>query len=419
VRKVTKALLLSLVFALLLGTAVSAAPITIEFWHAMGGVNGEALETIVNNFNNSQSEIVVDLQFQGSYYDLQQKFLASIAARRPPALIQLPIEGAGVFGPTGALEDLTPYLENDPEINFDYFIPGLLADSYYQDEFLGIPFNRSNPVLFYNKAHFAEAGLGTEPPETWEELVEYAKALTVIDETGRVVRHGFSPNLHWWTLIPMIWSNGGNLADPETGKPTFDTPEVAEVLQLISDMVNVHRTAKVYAGTVFSASNRARDDFNAGKISMWINSIANVGSIDPNLDYATAFVPRFKDGEHTVPNGGGSLFVAASATKEQKDAAWKVIKYFVSPEQQAYWSRITGYMPASFVAVNTPEMQQFYAEKPMYKTAIDQLQYAKGVPSSEIFLDIIDVFESAVQEVVISQSDPAEVLEAAIKLIHY
>ena len=55
----------------------------------------------------------------------------------------------------------------------------------------------------------------------------------------------------------------------------------------------------------------------------------------------------------------------------------------------------------------------------MYKTAIDQLQYAKGVPSSEIFLDIIDVFESAVQEVVISQSDPAEVLEAAIKLIHY
>ena len=152
---------------------------------------------------------------------------------------------------------------------------------------------------------------------------------------------------------------------------------------------------------------------------MWINSIANVGSIDPNLDYATAFVPRFKDGEHTVPNGGGSLFVAASATKEQKDAAWKVIKYFVSPEQQAYWSRITGYMPASFVAVNTPEMQQFYAEKPMYKTAIDQLQYAKGVPSSEIFLDIIDVFESAVQEVVISQSDPAEVLEAAIKLIHY
>ena len=86
-------------------------------------------------------------------------------------------------------------------------------------------------------------------------------------------------------------------------------------------------------------------------------------------------------------------------------------------EQQAYWSHITGYT-SIVVAVNTPE-SAVLRRKPMYKTAIDQLQYAKGTYLlREIFLDIIDVFESAVQEVVISQSD-LQSAEVAIKLIHY
>ena len=232
--RLRKVLIAVLLCAFLAGTqSVLAAPVTIELWHAMGGVNGETLQTIVNAFNESQSDVIVDLQFQGSYYDLQQKFMASLAARKPPALIQLPIEGTGVFGPTGALADLSEYLEKDPVVNYDYFQPGLLVDSRYQGKFLAIPFNRSNPVLFYNVDHFVEAGLGTDPPETWEEVVAYSKKLTITDKDGRVTRHGFSPNLHWWTLMPMIWSNGGNIADPETGAPRFDSPEVAEVMALI------------------------------------------------------------------------------------------------------------------------------------------------------------------------------------------
>lgn len=402
---------------MLLAQPVAAAPVTIEFWHAMGGIAGQALEKIVADFNASQSDIVVDLQFQGSYYDLQQKFMAALAARRPPALIQLPIEGTGVFGPTGALENLLPYLEKDPVVKLDYFHPGLLADSWYQGQFLAIPFNRSNPVLYYNIDHLVEAGLGPEPPETWEQLVEYARKLTVVDENGRVVRHGYSPNLHWWTLMPLIWSKGGNIADPETGRPTFNSPEVAEIMTMISDMVNVDRTAKIYAGTVFAASDRAREDFNQGRISMWVNSIGSLGGINKNLNFGTAFVPRFEDGPNAVPNGGGSLFVAAQASQAQKDAAWEVIKFFVSPEQQIFWSQQTGYMPVSIAAVESDAMQEFYRENPMYRTAVDQLQYARNIPSSEIFLDIINVFESAVQEIVISQADPLEVLNEAARRI--
>ena len=39
---------------------------TISFWHAMGGVNGEALDYLVNKFNEeNEFGITVDSQYQG------------------------------------------------------------------------------------------------------------------------------------------------------------------------------------------------------------------------------------------------------------------------------------------------------------------------------------------------------------------
>ena len=45
----------------------------ITFWHCMGGNIGEAVEDIVNDFNNSQSEIYVQSDFQGAYDDALTK----------------------------------------------------------------------------------------------------------------------------------------------------------------------------------------------------------------------------------------------------------------------------------------------------------------------------------------------------------
>ena len=38
---------------------------TITMWHAMGGVNGEALQEMVDDFNASQDEVQVNIEYQG------------------------------------------------------------------------------------------------------------------------------------------------------------------------------------------------------------------------------------------------------------------------------------------------------------------------------------------------------------------
>ena len=41
---------------------------SITFWHSMGGVNGEALEYLVNKFNSENTMgIQVEAQYQGEY----------------------------------------------------------------------------------------------------------------------------------------------------------------------------------------------------------------------------------------------------------------------------------------------------------------------------------------------------------------
>src|SRR5947199_218785 len=58
--------------ALATGKDVKAAA-NITWWHAMSGINGEALNKVVNNFSASQSAIKVTTVLQGSYDDLLSK----------------------------------------------------------------------------------------------------------------------------------------------------------------------------------------------------------------------------------------------------------------------------------------------------------------------------------------------------------
>src|SRR2546430_16025192 len=60
----------------------------ITWWHAMGGVNGEALNKIVNQFNASQSAIKVETVFQGTYDDLLSKLNTALASKAAQAIVQ-------------------------------------------------------------------------------------------------------------------------------------------------------------------------------------------------------------------------------------------------------------------------------------------------------------------------------------------
>ena len=76
------------ILVLLLTAITFAAPVEVEFWHAMGGGQGEAVQEIVDMFNSQNSDIVVKPVYIGNYGALNQKLLASVQSDTLPVLSQ-------------------------------------------------------------------------------------------------------------------------------------------------------------------------------------------------------------------------------------------------------------------------------------------------------------------------------------------
>lgn len=140
---------------------------TAQVWAVSGGLD-PVYEASLERFNEaSDGEVSLEL-FQNDPY--KQKLRVSMGADTGPDLFFG--WGGGIlkeYVDAGNVEDLTPYLEENPEWR-DRFFPNVLETASFDGKVYGIPLNGMQPVvLFYNKEIFAAAGV--EPPETYEDLL--------------------------------------------------------------------------------------------------------------------------------------------------------------------------------------------------------------------------------------------------------
>ena len=63
---------------------------TITFWHSMGGVNGEAMDYLVNKFNEENEDgITVEAVYQGEYDDAINKLKSAQIGNMGADLVQI------------------------------------------------------------------------------------------------------------------------------------------------------------------------------------------------------------------------------------------------------------------------------------------------------------------------------------------
>ena len=98
------------------GSAAPSAAVVIPagrtrvlFWSSWGGKNGEGMQKLVDDFNNSQTDIFVENQFQGSYEETAQKLTAALAARQVPDMASLSEVTWNRFYINQTLQDLDGY----------------------------------------------------------------------------------------------------------------------------------------------------------------------------------------------------------------------------------------------------------------------------------------------------------------------
>ena len=148
----------------------------------VGGSAAALIEQICADFNAENPDIVVEPVYTGNYDDTVTKIQTAIQGGTPPDVFVSLATQRFTMASTGMampLDDLIAADGEEGQAYIDDFLDGFMLDSYVDGQIYSIPFQRSTMVLFYNKDAFEEVGLDPEdPPETWEEVVEYGQKLT-------------------------------------------------------------------------------------------------------------------------------------------------------------------------------------------------------------------------------------------------
>ncbi|WP_195988799.1 ABC transporter substrate-binding protein [Clostridium sp. D53t1_180928_C8] len=352
----------------------------ITFWHSMGGKGGEAINSLVEEFNNSQEEVKVVAEYQGSYDDSINKLKSSALSNSGPDVMQLYDIGTKWMIDSEYAVPMQDIIDKN-----DYDISKLeenIADYYTIDgKLYSMPFNSSTPILFYNKTALTEAGLTeNDLPTNFNEIIEVANRLA-IKNGNQITRYGYSMQIYGWFFEQFLIKQGLDYANEGNGRAGDATEVVFDsnngALNIIEGWKSLVDSGVI--GNFGRDGQNTLDAFSSGSVAMMVASTANLGDlkskIGDSFELGTAYFPAVLEGDKGgVSVGGASLWIMDKDDEEREDAAFEFIKFMVSAESQVKWAQATGYFSVSTEAYELPEMVEYLDSNPQFKTAIEQLR---------------------------------------------
>ena len=311
--------------------------------------------------------------------------------------------------------DLQPYIDRD---NFDtsVFWDFTWQETLYEGDSYGIPFETDVRMLIWNKNAFEEVGLDPEsPPETWEELEQYAEQLTIQNDDGSYERIGFFP---MWNAGPDFWARTNGWQQVQDGRPVYDTSEYIETVEWITDWIERYGGWDELQSFKASYGSPPNDIFMSGAVPMIVDTagyLAQLSFYRPRtadgeaIEWGASFIPYSTQKANW--SGGFALSIPYGAP--DPDAAWEVIKCMAGPAGQASWSRDTYAIPTNQEVVDDPVLNA----DPDWATIMEVMEDSQGstyVPEYPNFNQEID---SRMDQVWSGDRTPEEVLQEAQQAI--
>ena len=410
-----KVMLLICSILLMVGGAAAQEPITLQFYYPVGvaGPLAQAIDGYVAEFNAAHDDIQVEPIFTGNYVENMARTQAGILSGQPPDVAILLSTDLYTLVDMDGVIPLDDYIASENGLDIADFFDAFMSNSVSAGQVWGIPWQRSTPILYYNKDAFAEVGLDPEsPPATWDELVDFGKQL-VLRDGDNVTRWGVEIPTSFWIYANFAIQAGqhiGSVEDDPCGV-YLNTPEAIEALAFL-------RSLQVEHGIMPDGVNQwgvAPADFIAGATAMIYHSTGSLSSLlnDVPFKLGTGFMPGGPAG-YGANVGGGNFYIMADIGQERQDAAWTFINWMVRPEQIGQWGIDSGYVAPRNAAWETDPLMSYAAEVPQASTARMQLEYAvKEFPATLAGPEMAVITTQAAEAVYTGQSTPEEALQMA------
>ena len=315
------------------------------------------------------------------YEDTLTATIAAFRAGEQPNIVQVFDAGAAtIIGAKGAVipaEDLMT--QAGVEFDANNYISGVryfYADS--NGKMVGMPFNSSTPILYYNIDALEKAGV--EPPKTWEEFEAIAPA--IVDAGYIPLAQSHSPwiwteNFHSRHNLPFATNNNG-----------FDGSDGTQIL-VNNDAIKMHFTKvkewldKGWYGYYGAGWGDNQTPFENSEVAMWLGSSGSFGGLlnSVDFDFSATYLPYWESitSEPTQTFiGGAALFALTGHSDEENKATAEFFKFLSSTDVQKFWHKQTGYVPITTAAYEAAKAEGYYDEKPQAEVGIKQLSLPSG-----------------------------------------
>jgi multiple sugar transport system substrate-binding protein len=273
--------------------------------------------------------------------DWFQKWSAAIEANTTPDVSYFPYNAIAQYYEMGVLRDVDSIVKKVEEIHGSYY-PRILNATTYEGKVFGVPISVQPQVLFYRKDLLESAGY-SEPPKTWEEYREIAKAVT--DPANGIYGNGLGigPDLSdtEWILRCMIWGYGTSETELDGKTVALNNPKTAEVLKLYTDMFLADNSSPP------SATNWDDSGNNTAYISGQVAMTTNVGTLwtsiqndNPEIAKNTGIAPLPGGPDGTFNAGAMGAYGVFNSTKNY-ELCEELITYMFDKSWYSEWMSLT------------------------------------------------------------------------------
>lgn len=348
----------------------AGSKVQVTYWTSFAtGVNGDAQNKLIADFNAANPDIEVVAVPQESYEAIAQALITGLQTGDTPDVLLFSEAWWFRFYLAQVLVDLNTMIT--PELRAEDYNPTLFKEYQRNSGQYAIPFARSTPLLYYNAELVEKAGLTGEVFSKWSTIAEAGPDLITGSGADAAFAFGSAAGYGAWFLQGPTWGFNGAYSDEELNILLTEKGAV-EAGEAMRNLVSTG---------VAQAVTDPTQNFLTGATVGTFASTGSLGGLTSSaeFEFRTAFLPA----EYTFGccTGGSGLSILNTSPAEVQQAAFKFIEYCTSTEVTTYWAQTTGYMPVRISARDSEAMQAFFTENPNSKTAVDQLELVQQVDS--------------------------------------
>ncbi|MGO2721911.1 MAG: ABC transporter substrate-binding protein [Brachybacterium tyrofermentans] len=314
------------------------SPDKLTYWASNQGTSvendKEVLTPVLEKFTKDTG-IEVSLEVIG-WADLQTRIQTAITSGQGPDVVNIGNTWGVSLQATGGLLDL-----GDDQFEAlggrDRYVPAALATGGAVDtDPTSIPLYGLAYGMYYNVQMFEDAGI--EPPTTWEEMVEAAKALTDEDKGvyGMSLAAGsYTENNHFAFINAT--QNGAAL-NTEDGKPSFTEDGVVDGIMRYLDLMQEHKVVNP-SNAQFDNGTKSVTSFANGEAALIINQNNANATIEsqgmkPEQFKAIPF-PAPADAVSDCASHLAGINLAIMKDTANEEGALKFLNFMTSDETQS------------------------------------------------------------------------------------